>query len=61
MPTLADFVSHSLEVDLLSFSLGGGEHPSARESTRLLKDVSIEDGVEWGMKTEIHMNLLTVK
>jgi hypothetical protein len=47
MPTLADFVSHSLEVDLLSFSLGGGEHPSATQSTLLLKDVSIEDGVEW--------------
>jgi len=61
MPTLADFVSHSLEVDLLSFFLSGGEHPSARESPLLLKDVSIKNGVEWGMKMEIHMNLLTVK
>ena len=50
-----------LAVDLLSFSFGGGEHPSATQSTLLLKDVSIEDGAEWGMKMEIHMNLLTVK
>jgi hypothetical protein len=48
----------SFEVDLLSFSLGGGEHPSAEASTLFVKHVENLPG--WQMKMEIHENLLAV-
>jgi hypothetical protein len=51
---------HSLEVDILCFSRGDGEHPWTRKSTVHVKDVSKADGVYWGMTTEIHTNLLAV-
>ena len=47
----------ALEVDLLCFSKGGGEHPLATESTLLVKD-DLPDGFAWARQIEIHMNLL---
>jgi hypothetical protein len=55
------FHTHSFEVDILSFSeVGGGECPWTRKSTVHVKDVLKEDRVRWGMKIEIHTNLLAV-
>jgi hypothetical protein len=49
---------HTLEVDLLCcFSSGGGGHPSARESTLLVRDVS-EECV--AMEIKIHSSYLAV-
>ena len=53
-PPSADF-AHSLEVDLLSFSSGGREHPSAKMSTLLVRDVSGTEKV--AMKMEIRVGL----
>jgi hypothetical protein len=58
--TTGHYYSHALEINLLSFSLGGGEHPSARESSLLVKTVLREDGIDWEMSMAIHMNLLGV-
>jgi hypothetical protein len=44
----------------LCFSLGGDEHPSARESTLLVKNVLDRDRTVWGMTMEIHKSLLAV-
>jgi hypothetical protein len=54
------FGARILEVDLLCFSLGGDEHPSARDSTLFVKKISEEDRAEWKMTMEIHKNLLAV-
>jgi hypothetical protein len=51
---------HSLEVDILCFSRGDGEHPWTRKSTVHVKDVSEADGVYWGTTIEIRTNLLAV-
>jgi hypothetical protein len=40
--------------------LGGDEHPSARESTLIVKNFLEEDRAEWKMTMEIHKNLLAV-
>jgi hypothetical protein len=49
---------YALEVDLLCFSSGGGEHPSAREPTIFVRDV---DGTERvTMEMEIRGDLLAV-
>jgi hypothetical protein len=40
--------------------LGGDEHPSARESTLLVKNFLEEDHAIWKMTMEIHKNLLAV-
>ena len=48
----------TLEVDLLCFSSGGGEHPSAGKPTLFIKDV---DGTELdAMEMEIRGDLLAV-
>ena len=47
-----------LEVDLLCFSSGGGEHPSAGEPTLFVKDVNEVGGAT--MEMEIRGNLLAV-
>ena len=52
--------AHTLEDDLLCFSLEGGEHPSARGSTLLFKTISQEYRTAWEMTMEIHMSLLGV-
>ena len=49
---------HSFEVDLLSVSCGGGEHPAARKSTLRIKNISRSYWKEIQMK--IHTNLLAV-
>jgi len=49
---------YALEVDLLCFSSGGGEHPSAREPTLFVRDVHGTEGVT--MEMEIRGDLLTV-
>jgi hypothetical protein len=54
------FEAHTLEVDLLCFSLGGDEHPSAQESTLLVKNVLEGDPNIWSMGIEIHKNSLAV-
>jgi hypothetical protein len=54
----SDFYTHTLEVDFLCFSSGGGEHPSARESTLLVRDVSMTECVTMAM--EIRAGLLAV-
>jgi hypothetical protein len=41
---------YALEVDLLCFSSGGGEHPSARESTLLVRNISSEEIVAMEIK-----------
>jgi len=46
---------YALEVDLLCFSSGGGEHPSAREPTLFVRDVLRAE-----MEMEIHGDLLAV-
>jgi hypothetical protein len=49
---------YALEVDLLCFSSGGGEHPSAREPTLFVRDVH---GTERAtMEMEIRGDLLAV-
>jgi hypothetical protein len=48
----------SFEVDLLSISCGGGDHPAARKSTLRIKNVSRNQWKETQMK--IHTNLLAV-
>jgi hypothetical protein len=54
-------LSFSLEVDILCFSRGDGEHPWTRKSTVHVKDVHKEaDGVHWEMMIEICTNLLAV-
>lgn len=40
--------------------MGGGEHPSARESSLLVKTVLRDDMIDWEMSMVIHMNLLGV-
>jgi hypothetical protein len=53
---------HTLEVDLLSFSLGGVKHPSAKESTLLVKD-RLQDDLRWhpwDIQVEICKSLLAV-
>ena len=50
----------SLEVDILCFSGGDGEHPWTRKSTVLVKDDLKADDVSWDMTIEIHTNLLAV-
>jgi hypothetical protein len=40
--------------------LGGDEHPSARESTLIVKNILEEDRAEWTMTMEIYKNLLAV-
>ena len=52
--------TQSLEVDILSFSGGDGEHPWTRKSTVHVKDIFGADGVSWDMTIEIHTNLLAV-
>ena len=56
------FGNHSYEVDILSFSGGGGERLWTRMSTIHVKDVLRDDGddVEWGVNIEIHTDLLAV-
>ena len=48
----------SFEVDLLSISCGGGEHPAARKSTLCIKNISRYD--HWETQMKIHTNLLAV-
>ena len=48
----------SFEVDLLSISCGGGEHPAARKSTLCIKSISRDD--RWETQMKIHTNLLAV-
>ena len=48
----------SFEVDLLSISRGGGEHPAAGKSTLCIKNISRDD--HWEMQMQIHVNLLAV-
>jgi hypothetical protein len=52
--------AYTLEVDLLCFSLGGVEHPSARESTILVKTILRGYRTTWEMTMEIHTSLLGV-
>jgi hypothetical protein len=47
-----------LEVDLLCFSSGGGEHPSAREPTLFVRDAHWTERAT--MEMEIRGNLLAV-
>jgi hypothetical protein len=56
MPTPSGY--YALEVDLLCFSSGGGEHPSAGEPTLFVRDVHGTEGVT--MEMEIRGDLLTV-
>jgi len=58
--TTGNFYAHTLAVDLLSFSLGGGKQLSAREPSLLVKTVSRHDGIDWTMSMGVHMNLLGV-
>ena len=48
----------SFDVDLLSISRGGGEHPAARKSTLHIKNISRDN--RWETQMEIHTNLLAV-
>jgi hypothetical protein len=54
------FGARTFEVDLLCFSLRGDGHPSARESTLLVKNILEEELGVWNMTIEIHKNLLAV-
>lgn len=49
--------THTLEIDLLSFSLGGLRHSLARKPTLFVKEIV---DFEWRMEIEIHDNLLAV-
>jgi hypothetical protein len=49
---------YGFEVDLLCFSSGGGEHPSAREPTIFVRDADQVDRVT--MEMEIRGDLLAV-
>ena len=49
---------YALEVDLLCFSSGGGEHPSAIEPTLSVRDVCRTEGAT--MEMEIRADLLAV-
>ena len=48
----------SFEVDLLSISRGGGEHPAAGKSTLHIKNILRDD--HWETQMKIHTNLLAV-
>ena len=54
------FDSHSFEVVILSFYEAAGERSWTRKATVHVKDVLREDQARWGMKIEIHTNLLAV-
>jgi hypothetical protein len=56
IPSPSDYSAYTLEVDLLCFSLGG-QHPSAREPTLIVRDVS---RAEQGLDLEIRGDLLAV-
>ena len=49
---------YALEVDLLCFSSGGGEHPSAREPTFCVRDFCRTDGAT--MEMEIRADLVVL-
>jgi hypothetical protein len=54
---------YALEVDLLCFSSGGGEHPSAREPTLFVRDVHGTESATMEsatMEMEIRGDLLAV-
>lgn len=51
---------YTLEVDLLCFSMGGDEHPLAKESTLVAKTVLHEEPFKYEMTMEIRKGLLVV-
>lgn len=62
MPLHGISYPHTLEVDLVCFSLGGVKHPSAKKSTLLVKD-GLQDELRWerwNIQLEIRKNLLGV-
>jgi hypothetical protein len=52
--------AYSVEVDLLCYSLGGGGHPLANETTLVVKDVLRENSSSSEMMMEIYANFLAV-